>query len=133
MPIDARIGAMTAPQASAGIVLLVGGDLKALARVGDAARRVQAEVQRVAPGDLAAEITSKAPPLIVIDLDDVGSEVLAEIPKGSGSSTVVAYFSHVDTDLGERARRAGFEALPRGRFWRELHSLVASAFGRAEG
>ena len=133
MPIDATIAAMTAPQPCAGTVLLVGGDLNAQARVDDAARRVDAELQRVAPGDLAAEIASKAPSLIVIDLDDVGTEVLATLPRDRGSSIVVAYFSHVDTDLGERARRAGFEALPRGRFWRELPSLVAGAFGRAEG
>lgn len=124
---------MTAPQACSGIVILVGGDLNAQARVGDAARRVQAELQRVEPEDLPAEIASKAPSLIVIDLDDVGAEVLAALPRSSGSSTVVAYFSHVDTDLGERARRAGFEALPRGRFWRELPSLVANAIGRPEG
>ena len=120
---------MTAPQACAGIVLLVGGDLNAQARVGDAARRVHAELRRVAPGDLAAEIASKAPSLIVIDLDDVGAEVLTALPQDRGGSNVVAYFSHVDTDLGERARQAGVEALPRGRFWRELPTLVAGVFG----
>lgn len=126
---------MTAAQPSAGIVLLVGGDLNAQARVGDAAHRAGGTLQRVSTEDLAAEIASKTPSMVVIDLDEVGAEALAATPQDSGSESpmVVAFFSHVDAALGESARAAGVEALPRGRFWRELPSLVESAFDRGRG
>lgn len=126
---------MTAAQPYAGIVLLVGGDLNAHARVGDAAHRAGGTLQRVSSEDLATEIASKAPSMVVIDLDEVGAGVLAAVPSDSGSESpmVVAYFSHVDVALGESARQAGVEALPRGRFWRELPSLVESAFAIGRG
>ena len=126
---------MSAPQPYAGIVLLVGGDLNAQVRVGDAAHRAGGTLLRVSSEDLAAEIASKAPSMVVIDLDEVGAEPLAAAQQNSGSASpmVVAYFSHVDAALGESAREAGVEALPRGRFWRELPSLVESAFARGRG
>lgn len=126
---------MIATQPYAGIVLLVGGDLNAQARVGDAAHRAGGTLQRVSTEDLAAEIASKTPSMVVIDLDEVGAEALAATPQDSSSESpmVVAYFSHVDAALGESARAAGVEALPRGRFWRELPSLVESAFARGRG
>jgi hypothetical protein len=134
MPIGARIAEMTAVQPHAGIVLLVGGDLNAQARVGDAAQRAGGTLQRVSSEDLASEIASKAPSMVVIDLDEVGAEPLAAAQQDSGSASpmIVAYFSHVDVALGESAREAGVEALPRGRFWRELPSMVESAFARGQ-
>jgi hypothetical protein len=135
MPIGARIAAMTDAQSYAGIVLLVGGDLNAQARVLDAARRAGGTLQRVSSEDLAVEIASKAPSMVVIDLDEVGARALAAVPPDSGSESpmIVAYFSHVDAALGESARQAGVQALPRGRFWRELPSLVESAFAMGRG
>ena len=126
---------MTPPQPYAGIVLLVGGDLNAQVRVGDAAHRAGGTLQRVASEDLATEIASKAPSMVVIDLDEVGAEALTAVPRDSSPDgpMVVAYFSHVDGALGESARQAGVAALPRGRFWRELPSLVESAFARGRG
>jgi hypothetical protein len=126
---------MTPAQPYAGLVLLVGGDLNAQVRIGDAAHRAGGTLQRVAPEDLATEIASKAPAMVVIDLDEVGTRALTAVPDDSGSvgPMVVAYFSHVDGALGESARQAGVEALPRGRFWRELPSLVETAFARDRG
>jgi hypothetical protein len=126
---------MTPAKPFTGTVLLVGGDLNAQVRVGDAARRAGGTLQRVAPEHLATEIASKSPSMVVIDLDEVGAEALTAVPRDSGPDgpIVVAYFSHVDGALGESARQAGVEALPRGRFWRELPSLVESAFARGRG
>ncbi|MGI8707389.1 MAG: hypothetical protein ACR2LG_04210, partial [Actinomycetota bacterium] len=98
------------------LILLVGGDLNAHARIDDAARRAGAELRRSTPDSLASEIAARAPSLVVVDLDDVGADVLDAIT-GDVGLAVVAYFSHVDVALGERAKEAGFDALPRGRFW----------------
>ena len=117
---------MTAGSPPVPLILLVGGDLNAQARVDAAARRSGGELRRVTPDNLGSEIAAGAPALVVIDLDDVGAEVLHALGV-NGDPPVVAYFSHVDVALGERAKEAGIEALPRGRFWRELPSLVEAA------
>ncbi len=108
------------------LILLVGGDLNAQARIADAARRAGGELRRATPDNLASEIAARAPSLVVVDLDDVGADVLDAIADDVGLA-VVAYFSHVDVALSERAKEAGYDALPRGRFWRELPSLVKAA------
>lgn len=117
---------MTTDSPPVPLILLVGGDLNAQARIDDAARRAGGELRRVTPEGLATEIAAGAPSLVVIDLDEVGAEILDAIA-GNADPPVIAYFSHVDVALGERAKEAGFDALPRGRFWRELPSLVEAA------
>ena len=69
--------------------------------------------------------------VVVVDLDDGGPDVLAELAtaaeRGLLPSRVLGYFSHVQEATGAAARAAGVEAYPRGRFWRELPSLLAGA------
>ena len=109
-------------------VLLVGGDLMARARLQDAASRAGAELHTVAKGALSEALVSDPPDLVVLDLDEGREPVLQELEaarsRGARPARVIGYFSHVDERLGEAARRAGCEALPRGRFWRELPRLL---------
>jgi hypothetical protein len=108
------------------VVVLVGGDLGARARVSDAVARAGLELVTTTPAGLSGALLGGRARLVILDLDDfadaldvVGEQELAAAP-------LVGYYSHVDHELGRRARSAGVEALPRGRFWRELPGLVAA-------
>jgi CheY-like chemotaxis protein len=111
-----------------GRALLVGGDLMARARVDQAAAASGTVVDRTTPGGLTAALAGERYDVVLVDLDEGGAEVLHAIeaarPSGGAPARVVGFFSHVDAELGEAARRAGCEAMPRGRFWRTLPALI---------
>ena len=87
----------------------------ARARVEEAAKRAGARVEVVAPDAIGSR---------VVDLDRAGPDGLARLSEVAGRARVIGYFSHVDEELGRKARAEGVEALPRGRFWRELPSIL---------
>lgn len=106
-------------------VLFVGDDLLARARVEEAAKRSGAAVEIVAPEEVGRmPVDSEA--LVLVDLDRVGADGLAGLSGAVERGRVIGYFSHVDEELGEKARAEGIEALPRGRFWRELPAILAT-------
>jgi hypothetical protein len=111
------------------VVVLVGGDLAARARIADAAGRAGVELVTTTPAGLGPA-ADRGPELVIVDLDEGGERALAAVAGLTSSGTrpprVVGYVSHVDRDLIARARAEGIEALPRGRFWRELVNLVSS-------
>ncbi|MGH2817383.1 MAG: hypothetical protein ACRDJS_02840 [Actinomycetota bacterium] len=106
-------------------VLFVGDDLLARARVEEAAKRSGAKLEVVAPEKVERTAVG-GEDLVLVDLDRAGPDVLAVLSEAATSARVVGYFSHVDEELGRRARDGGLEALPRGRFWRELPAILAS-------
>jgi hypothetical protein len=107
------------------VVVLVGGDLNARARVGGAVARAGGELVTTTPAGLARALEGRAAKVVVVDLDGVGSDALPLISAArTGAARVLGYFSHVDHELGEKAHSAGIEALPRGRFWRQLSGLI---------
>lgn len=123
---------MTEQQASGNpIVVLVGGDLMARARLEAAARHAGAEVTTIGLEDLESSLEERATNLVVIDLDegrDAALEVVAAArARGLITGRVVGYFSHIDEALGEAARQAGCEAVPRGRFWRTVPDLLRAS------
>lgn len=111
-----------------GRALLVGGDLMARARIEQAAAATGTVVDRTTPEGLAAALAGERYDVLLVDLDEGGAEVLHAIEaahaSGGAPTRVVGFFSHVDAELGEAARRAGCEAVPRGRFWRTLPALI---------
>lgn len=107
-------------------VLLVGGDLNAAARVQAAADAASRPLARTDAKGLADALGAERPALVLVDLDMGGAPALEALASASSEGVrVVAFFSHVDEGAGRRAREAGLEALPRGRFWRELPGIVA--------
>jgi hypothetical protein len=103
-------------------VLLASRDLAAQARVADAAHRAGWTLVTARTGDLGEALQEHAPELVVLDLDEAGESGLREF--GSvDPARAVGFFSHIDARLGEVARAAGVEAVPRGRFWRTLPQL----------
>ena len=59
------------------------------------------------------------PAVIVVDLDREG--VPADLPPGIRA---IGYYSHVNEELAGRAKLAGIEAIPRGKFWKDLSELL---------
>jgi DNA-binding response OmpR family regulator len=106
-------------------VLFVGDDLLARARVEEAAKRSGANVQVVTTEEVGRMVV-ESDALVLVDLDRAGPDGLAGLSEAAGRARVIGYFSHVDEELGRRARAEGLEALPRGRFWRELPEILAS-------
>ena len=109
-------------------MVLIGGDLNAVARV-EAACVVSGRVLRRADPDRLAETPTGPIALVLVDLDEAPSapEQLREAGLLSPTSPpVVGFFSHVDTEVGRRAAAAGIRAVPRGRFWRELQDTIAA-------
>ena len=114
---------------SSGIVLLVGGDLNAVARVEAACAASGRILRRAQPEDLGGAIASQRPLLVLIDLDEVPPDV--EVLKSAGllsptSPPTLGFYSHVDAERGRAAAAAGLQAVPRGRFWRELRNTIST-------
>ena len=113
------------------VVLLVGGELMARARLQNATADRGMRVKSVLPDGLVDGLQEMRPKMVVLDLDTGRDRVLDELARaraaGLAPARVLGYFSHVEQELGEAARAAGCEAYPRGRFWRDLHALLASA------
>jgi hypothetical protein len=105
-------------------VLLVGGDLNAVARVEAACAAANRTFRHVAPGRLASELVEGGPVLVLVDIDSSPEALEVIADHGGEGTTSIAFFSHVDEAAGRRAAAAGIKALPRGRFWRELQELV---------
>ena len=108
-------------------MVLVGGDLGARARVADAVARAGLELVTTSPAGLSGALGGGRVRLVILDLDDFSADALDAVGEQDlTAARVVGYYSHVDHELGQRARAAGVEALPRGRFWRELPGLVGA-------
>ncbi len=76
--------------------------------------------------------------VLVVDLasgDVDGARLLDTLRSGgeAGHVKALAFYSHVDEDAARGARAAGWRALPRGRFFRELPNLLAGISAGGSG
>ena len=80
------------------------------------------------PESFAAEIAKNVPKLAVVDLNARGNPLGAiEGMQANGRDiTLIAFLSHVQTDLAEQARAAGCQnVMPRSKFTRDLATIFA--------
>jgi len=113
-----------------GRVLVFVDDLFFRAKIVETARQTDVELACFATAeDLVDEARAKPPALIVIDLNASNDPLSALEQLAPGNSTpVVAFLSHVQTDLAERARQAGCkDVMPRSQFSKELPAILARA------
>lgn len=114
---------------SSQVVLLVGGDLLATARLERAAVDAGVELRVTSPSHMVDALRAQRPDLVVLDLDLGRAGVLESLAdaraEGLTPGRVVGYFSHVDGSLRAQATAAGCRALPRGRFWSRLAEELA--------
>lgn len=81
-----------------------------------------------------AEAARPEATLLIVDLNARADAIAAlEMLRDSGNHRpVIAFFSHVQTDLAHRAKSAGcHQVMPRSKFTQSLAAILASAKGSA--
>jgi DNA-binding NarL/FixJ family response regulator len=110
-------------------VLALVDDLFFQAKIMETAKHAGVEVRVCAtPDALLGEIAKEPPQLIVVDLNARSRpvEALERIQSSARNAPVVAFLSHVQTDLAAEARAAGCSAvMPRSQFTRDLATILA--------
>jgi CheY-like chemotaxis protein len=112
------------------VVALV-DDLFFQAKMAETARRLGVELKTVTTGDaLLSEAQQSAPALLIVDLNarSGGVEALERLRAAGNQRPVVAFLSHVQVELAERARAAGCqEVMPRSKFTQNLAAILSRA------
>jgi CheY-like chemotaxis protein len=110
------------------VVALV-DDLFFQAKLLETAKQVGVEVRTCAtPDALDAEIAKAAPQLVVVDLNARSGpfEALERLQASGSQIPLIAFLSHVQVDLAERARAAGCpDVMPRSKFTQNLATILA--------
>jgi DNA-binding NarL/FixJ family response regulator len=112
-------------------VLALVDDLFFQAKMIETAKHVGVELRTCSTGDaLAAEIAKGAPKLVVVDLNSRSGPVAAieRMKRQPQPFEIVAFLSHVQTDLAASAKAAGCNyVMPRSQFTRELATILSKA------
>jgi hypothetical protein len=97
------------PPASAPVVVLVGGDLQARARVESAAAAAGMRLVTASEARLEDVLRSTSPAVVVLDLDRGGRALLETLAgarrAGVRVERLLGFYSHVDSELGDAAAR----------------------------
>ncbi|MGH9704604.1 MAG: response regulator [Candidatus Acidiferrales bacterium] len=106
-------------------------DLFFQSKLAETARHVGVELKFVSTGGaFIEEIARGKPRLVIVDLNARQGPVESiEQLRATGNSTpLVAFLSHVQVELAERARAAGAEqVMPRSKFTQNLATILAGA------
>lgn len=113
-------------------VIALMDDLFFQAKLAETARQVGVELKVVTTGEALAEEARNAAGLVVIDLnaraDAIGA--IEKLRAAGNAAPVVAFLSHVQTELAERARAAGCrEVMPRSKFTQNLAAILGAVKG----
>jgi DNA-binding NtrC family response regulator len=99
------------------------------AKLLETAKQVGVEVRTCTTADaLDAEIAKAVPRLVVVDLNARSGpfEALERLQAGGAKIPIIAFLSHVQVDLAERARAAGcIDVMPRSKFTQNLATILA--------
>ena len=112
-------------------VLALVDDIFFQAKMLETARHTGVEMKSFTSGDaLLAELNHDPPKLVVVDLNarQAPVETIASLRSHAARTPVVAFFSHVQTELAQRARDAGCaEVMPRSKFTKDLAAIFSRA------
>lgn len=96
----------------------------------EAASSVEALTEKVLAASGEAGAANSRPALILLDLNARGNpvEALTRLRAAGNQTPVVAFLSHVQTELAEKARAAGCtEIMPRSKFTQDLAAILGRA------
>lgn len=114
-------------------VLALVDDVFFQAKMLETARQVGIDLKTVATGEaLLAEAAQSSPALLIVDLNvrAGGVEALERLRAAGNQCPVIAFLSHVQAELAERARAAGCQqVLPRSKFTQNLAAILSRAKG----
>lgn len=113
-----------------GTVLALVDDIFFQARISGTAKQVGVELKMFGASDALVAAAGVGGELIVIDLnaraDAIGA--LNQLREAGNQTPVIAFLSHVQTELAERAREAGCtEVMPRSKFTQDLATILGRA------
>jgi DNA-binding NarL/FixJ family response regulator len=112
-------------------VLALVDDLFFQAKITETAKHTGVNVRVCAtPDALLSEMAREKPNLIVVDLNARSRPVesLAQIQSSADGVPLVAFLSHVQTELAQQARAAGCRTvIARSQFTRDLATILARA------
>jgi len=112
-------------------VLALVDDIFFQAKLMETARQVGVELKMVANGEaFTAAAASDPPRLMLVDLNarQGALEAVERLGKSGNPLPVIAFLSHVQVELAERARAAGCrQVLPRSKFTAELAEILRQA------
>ena len=112
-------------------VLALVDDLFFQAKITETARQVGIELRTcTTPDALLAESEHDSPGLVIVDLNSRQNpiEAIERLRNTAHDIPLVAFLSHVQSELAERARSAGCRTvMPRSQFTRELATILAQA------
>ncbi|HKW88868.1 MAG TPA: response regulator [Candidatus Acidoferrales bacterium] len=108
-------------------ILVLVDDIFFQAKMLETAKHLGVEMKSFTTGDaLIAEIEDQPPKLIVVDLNARQSplDAISALRNHKKDIPVVAFLSHVQTELASRARDAGCtEVMPRSKFTKDLAAI----------
>ena len=99
-------------------------------KLAETAKHLGLEVKVASNADSLLQLLDPAPLLVVFDLNAKSSplEAVARLRAAQPGVRVVAFLSHVQTDLAAKAQSAGFdEVMPRSRFSMQLPQILGAA------
>lgn len=110
-------------------VLALVDDLFFQAKIMETARHAGVDLRVCGTAEaLLNEVAQRSPKLILVDLNARSRPVesLAQIESAARGAQIIAFLSHVQTDLAAQARAAGCSAvMPRSQFSRDLATILA--------
>ena len=113
-----------------GKVVAMVDDLFFLAKISQTAKQIGVDLETAGNMDLLLEKASTNPALILLDLNSRAGalEALRRLRAAGNQTPVVAFLSHVQTELAEQARAAGCtEIMPRSKFTQDLAAILQRA------
>jgi CheY-like chemotaxis protein len=129
-PRDTSDEVIPAEERVARILALV-DDMIFQAKMLETAKHLGLELKSFATGEaLLEELDREQPKLVIVDLNahHAPLEKVAGLRAGDPEIPIIAFFSHVQTDLGIRARDAGCtEVMPRSKFTKLLAAILLRA------
>jgi hypothetical protein len=103
----------------------MGGDLLGRTRIEEAVARRGLAPRSLAPNKLSEVDISEVRAIFAdVDSDEV-LEAVATMDVTGRDILLVGYYAHVDRSRAERVKQAGWQAMPRGRLFRELPELLS--------
>lgn len=117
-------------------VLALVDDLIFQAKMQETARLVGVELHACSTaGALLAAIAKEAPRLVIVDLNARSNPLSAieQMQISARDVPLVAFLSHVQVELAERARAAGcHDVMPRSQFTRDLATILVQAKSQSQ-
>ncbi len=113
-----------------GRVVALMDDLFFQMKLAETAKHLGVEVKVAANADALSALLNPAPKLVIVDLNARSQplQAIARVRAEQNGVRVVAFLSHVQTELAAQARAAGCdEVLPRSSFTQNLAAILSAA------